>query len=139
MGLAFSHGEASWSYGGFSDFRNRLVKQINPELHVIDEKISHYDTWLALWNDTLASASVCYGDYDPIYLLLGHSDCDGILQPWACRVLAARIRELVKDWDDWDKENPKDNIDEAYDKMMALKLCDGMDMAASSEENLKFI
>lgn len=117
MGLGFSHCKASWSCTGFNSFRRRLANAVGIDL----------DTWWLLGG--LEGDRTNYPD--PIYLLLDHSDCDGDLPPEECRVIAPRLRELVKDW-------PDGILQGGYDKEMALLLADGMDRAASENKPLQF-
>lgn len=112
MGLDFSHCDAHWSYSGFHFFRKRLAAEIRVEL---DEMAGFGGT----------------GDWskvkDPIVPLLNHSDCDGELTSDECKVVASRLRELVSDWSDDDR-----------DKADALELAQGMELAASRSEHLEF-
>jgi hypothetical protein len=68
------------------------------------------------------------GVKDDIVPLIDHSDCDGELSPEDCKKIAPRIRELVKDWEDDDR-----------DKQNALLLAEGMDKAVEANEPLKFL
>jgi len=79
MGLSFSHCDAHWSYGGFHNFRERLVAE-------------------SLRCDPLPHD-------EPIFGLIAHSDCDGELTPEQCLTIAPRLRELVARWPagDWDR------------------------------------
>jgi hypothetical protein len=65
---------------------------------------------------------------DPILPLLAHSDCEGILTPEECRSVAPRLRDLVSNWQDGD-----------YDKDTGLELAEGMESAASKNEDLEFM
>lgn len=113
MGVSFSHGEAGWSYGGFKNFRVELAASIGIKL---DDMVGFNGG--VPW-DTVA---------DPIKPLLDHSDCDGELTPDECRAVAPRLRELVAGWDADD-----------YDKVNALRLADGMMLAADANEPFKFM
>lgn len=120
MGLDFSHREAHWSYGGFMSFRIRLASEIGIDLLQMDgfkqDGNGGYIKGLS-WKNIK----------DPVKLLLNHSDCDGELTTEQCRLIAPRLRELVKGWPD------------DYDKMMALELSLGMEEAALKGEPLVFL
>lgn len=112
MGLDFSHCDAHWSYSGFNRFRERLAESININLSNM-YGFGGTDSW--------------YGLNDDIVPLLNHSDCDGKLTIRECRKVSKRLRELVVTWDDND-----------YDKMQALRLADGMDLAVKEKKQLIF-
>ncbi|MFJ7916106.1 MULTISPECIES: hypothetical protein [unclassified Lysinibacillus] len=110
MGLDFSHTDARWSYSGFGNFRKRLAEQIGMDLDNMEG----------------FGGNVPFHIYqDDIIPLLDHSDCDGELTPDECKQVAPRLRELVSGWED-------------YDKLNALKLADGMELAANRGESLEF-
>lgn len=112
MGLNFSHTEASWSYGGFMEFRKRLANQIGVNL----DRMAGFGgkrSWTTV--------------KDSIKLLLNHSDCDGTLSLGQCRKIAPRLRKLVSSW-------PNDD----YDKVNALELADGMEKAEQEGVVLEF-
>lgn len=119
MGIAFSHCEASWSYSGFHSFRRRLAGAVAIELMKMEgfSENGNGNSWKAI--------------VDPIVDLLHHSDCDGILTPEQCKKIAPRLRQIVECWDDT-------RIDIGYDKRQALELAEGMEKAASLNENLIF-
>lgn len=135
MGLRI--GKATWSYGGFMNFRERLAMQIGIPLRLME------GFWK--WPDTLANAVLSQGAEpmpnllkslpikwailrpDPIYALLNHSDCEGHLTPKECRAIAPRLYELVKDWPSTD-----------YDKSQAIALCAEMRRATRQKRQLKF-
>lgn len=122
MGLDFRPGKASWSYCGFHHFRVRLAREIGidltqmegffrPRAGQLEEDFVGYS-----WESVI----------DPIKYLLNHSDCDGILIPWECSVVAPRLRELVVEWED------------GYDKTNALMLADAMDQCVKEGIDLEF-
>jgi len=112
MGLNFSHCEARWSYSGFNRFRDRLANELG---------FSIYE--MRGFGGTRIFSEI----NDDIIPLLDHSDCDGSLTPDECAKVAPRLRELVKGWSDED-----------YDKVKALDLAEGMELAASHGEELEF-
>lgn len=112
MGIGFSHGGASWSYSGFSHFRQRLASAIGIELSSMRGYGGNVE-----WS-TVA---------DPIAPLLNHSDCDGELAPAVCSTVAPRLAELIVPWDCDD-----------YDREMAIRLVNGMIECASKRVPLGF-
>ncbi|MCU5173755.1 hypothetical protein [Bacillus paranthracis] len=89
MGLAFNHSEAYWTYSAFNNFRRRLAKQLGfnlDEMYGFGGEVS--------W-DTIV---------DDIKDLLNHSDCEGDLTPEQCKTIYPRLIELVKEWDDEDRD-----------------------------------
>ena len=112
MGLYFSHGNARWSYSGFNSFRERLAKIAGFDLREM-RGFNGHKRW-----DKIK---------DPIKDLLNHSDCDDELTPEQCRVIAPRLTEMIKYWDDDD-----------YDKQEASELIRGMEEAISKNESLVF-
>lgn len=117
MGLDFSHADVKWSYSSFNHFRQRLATQIGVNLHVMKG--------FALGDATPISWDTVKDDIVP---LLSHSDCDGALTPEECRKVAPRLRELVSRWPEHDR-----------DKEKALLLAQGMELAASRNEDLEFL
>lgn len=111
MGLWFSHGEAQWSYGGFQSFRERLAAEIGINLGEM-EGFDGSRSWKSI--------------NDPIAYLLNRCDTDGWLSPKQCRLVAPRLRKLVKDWS------------QGHDKNNALELAKGMSQAARQGKRLLF-
>jgi hypothetical protein len=99
------------------DFRKRLASSIGIDLEKMDGFTAAKNSVGLPWDKII----------DPIKPLLDHSDCDGELSAAACRVVAPRLRQLVADW-------PVDD----YDKIMALRLADGMDAAGNENVPLQF-
>lgn len=116
VGVGFSHGEAGWSYPGFSDFRQTLASKINIFLSDMDG-FGGSASW-----DTVN---------DPIVDLLHHSDCDGELTPEQCRLIAPRLGELIALISD--AEDPT-----GYDRENGQLLKEGMELAASLNQPLVF-
>ncbi|HZZ77145.1 MAG TPA: hypothetical protein VFE62_01420 [Gemmataceae bacterium] len=112
MGIDFSHGNAHWSYSGFHAFRKRLASTLGLDLD--DMKGFGGDR---SWEDVT----------DHIKELLDHSDCDGELSPEACIRIAPRLRDMVTPW-----------ADDDYDKINAMNLADGMELAAAQNNPLMF-
>ena len=127
MGLNFSHGDASWAYGGFHRFRIRLAEAIGIDLEKMigfNQKYVGDGKYVKTTENPLNWNTV----KDDIKLLLNHSDCDGVLTPENCRKVAFRLRELVRNWKDTD-----------YDKINALELAEGMEEAAENDEIFEFL
>lgn len=157
MGLGFSHGGVSWSYGGFGNFRRKLAREIGVNIDQMsgfaeEEVLLQSKAALQQAQDAVVkvvdSKSHCLGSSykykymseminhkpmswdkikDPIKHLLYHSDCDGSLSLLECVDIAPRLRELVADW-------PEEDID----KNRALSLADAMDEASEAGERLEF-
>ncbi|KIL18753.1 hypothetical protein B4129_1810 [Bacillus safensis] len=66
--------------------------------------------------------------HDDIIPLLEQPDSDSYLSPGVCQTVAARLRQLIRNW-------PDDDID----KMNALYLAEGMELAHEQNEVLGFI
>ncbi len=115
MGLDFSHGNAHWSYGGFSRFREALA--IHEGFFLNDmQGFDGERPWSAVTTD--------------IKPLLDHSDCDGELTPEECAQVAPRLREILADW--------QERGHDTYDIHAGLELADAMDDCAKSGEILEF-
>lgn len=150
MGLDFSHCDAHWGYSGFMRFRTRLAAEAGIALHCMEgfavsyigafigtkqsfcKTVDVYDSSIESNKHPagyIGSQPVISWDKvkDDIVPLLNHSDCDGILTPDECRKVAPRLRELVANW-----------LDDDRDKINALLLAEGMEKAASKNENLEF-
>lgn len=112
MGLDFSHSDAHWTYSGFNRFRIRLADMIGIDLMSM-QGFGGPDSWDEIDDD--------------IKLLLDHSDCDGLLTPDECALVAPRLRELVQDWDN------------DYDKRMALELARGLEYCALNDLDMEFV
>lgn len=145
MGLDFSHCDARWAYSGFMRFRLKLASEIEIALHCMESfawnhsedkpyenvLISGYreEDKITDFRPTVGIQPVIKWSTvnDDIVPLLNHSDCDGILTPEECQKVAPRLRVLIKDWDDDDR-----------DKIHGLLLAEGMEKAAELNENLEF-
>jgi hypothetical protein len=121
MGLDFSHGGASWAYGGFARFREALATHEGFNLREMDGfgPLGRTD-WIGKPWDTITT------DLRP---LLEHSDCDGELTPAECRQVAPRLREVIDAL--WPDEHD-------YDRRAGLALVHGMGLAAQADEPLQF-
>ncbi len=151
MGLDFSHCDAHWAYSGFNRFRTKIAAEAGIALSCMEgfavnplgvKRYNHVSIFGKNIEEKRPVGAIAaeYCDYvgiqpvitwdkvsDDIKYLLNHSDCDGFLTPSECRKVAPRIRELVKNWPDDDR-----------DKINALLLANGMDLARSKRQKLKF-
>ena len=144
MGLDFSNCEARWAYSGFMRFRTRLATEVGITLSCMEGFASGptgktFKT-LIICGEQEGNNMPGFEKYvgrqevipwknvkDNIKYLLNHSDCEGILTPKECAKVAPRLRKLVSHWTEDDR-----------DRISALILADGMDLAASNNENLEF-
>ncbi len=117
MGVRFYPGEASWSYSGFMEFRERLGRAIGVKLSDMTG-FGGQRPWAEV--------------HDDIVGLLNHADCEGELLPAECSRIASRLRELVLSW------KPTPDSDEGYDRKMGLRLAEGMEIAADANHPLEF-
>lgn len=77
MGLDVTHDCWHGSYGTFMEWRRALTNAAGlPPLEAI---------WQAKMNDPT----------DPLFILLNHSDCDGMIAAKDCAPLARRLQELL--------------------------------------------
>ena len=118
MGLDFSNNDAHWSYGGFMNFRRKLAKEIEID---IDSMQGFVDGKGGISWDNVT---------DPLKIFLNHSDCDGELSPKECELIAPRLLEIIRTWDD--------SLDNQYDKSQAILLISGMNKSIINKEPLEF-
>ena len=111
MGVAFSHCEARWSYTGFANFRRELWKLAGfaGDLYELYNSNGH----------EVAKAH-------PLFPLFNHSDCDDILTPEEMEKVAPELERLAP------------QLSDSYDRMMGLRLAQGMRAAMARAENLQF-
>lgn len=114
MGLDFSHCDARWGYIGFHRFRLKLARAAGYTIVKGDSLMGPMEVWES-------------EDDQPLDPLLYHSDCDGIISPEDCAKVAPALEAAVKDW-------PEDD----YDRVNALRLAEGMRLAAAKGEDLAF-
>ena len=124
MGLDFSHGNVYFPYHGFQIFRCKLAIEAGiPDLDAMDgyghglfpDPKEQLITWDSI-------------PYDPIHLLLDHSDCEGELSSEECQAVAPRLRVLIAPWPDNDRY-----------RIAGYKLAAAMDEAAAANESLEFL
>jgi hypothetical protein len=156
MGLGFSHGGASWSYSGFNHFRRLLAADIGIEIYDMQGYFTEEERNAAFkaireerepeWPEKRPWSEID----DPLVPFFNHSDCDGGLTPEQCAAIGPRIKELVLKWPDKitaKTSDPDQAIKKGYwaerefdnyDKMMALKLVEGMETCAEKGVNLEY-
>lgn len=146
MGLDFSHCEAHWAYSGFNRFRTRLAAEAGIALNCmegfaysISSDTEAFDKVEVFVPRKERTEPKCIGfiGYQPVISwdnvkddivpLLNHSDCEGVLTPEECKKVAPRLKQLIENWSDNDR-----------DKINALELARGMEVAAAKNEDLKF-
>ncbi len=120
MAIAFSHCKAVWSYHGFMDFRKKVARSIGIELSAMEGFSDYGIPWETV--------------HDPIVPFLNHSDCDGVLTPEECAIVAPRLREIVSKW----STVGRPLYDYDYDIDKCIMLADGMQKAAEAHEALRF-
>lgn len=106
-------GDASWSYGGFNSFRERLALLEGIRL----------DEMVGFGGETEWDRVVT-----PLKPLLNHSDCDGDLSPEECRTVAPRLRELLGTLND----------PIGYDRRHGYLLAGSMEHCAAHGKRLEF-
>jgi hypothetical protein len=103
MGLSIYPGGASWAYGGFRRFRERLAEAEGFDLN---EMAGYGDDPCRDWDEI----------HSTLAPLLNHSDRDGYLGAWECEPMVMRLRRIIRDWDEDD-----------YDRQQAKVLIKGME------------
>ena len=116
MGLRINPGGASWAYGGFMRFRERLAEA---EGLVLGEMVGFGGE--KPWEFTSGNPVTTLAP------LLNHSDCDGYLSGWQCEEVLPRLRSIVASWDDYD-----------YDRRQGQALIAGMEHCAEHRCALVF-
>lgn len=107
MGVRFHPGDASWSYGGFADFRRRLASAEGINLlHM--QGFGGHEPW-ELPNGTPRTALAPF---------LNHSDCEGYLDGYDCASVWPRLHEIIGGWpaDEYDSRN-------GYELIKAMRHC----------------
>lgn len=130
MGIDFSHGNASWSYGSFHRFRTQLFEETSGGLK-LREMVGFNHGPLG---EPPVKPGTSFDEYDhPIRDLIDHSDCDGELTPEQLKVIEPALRAHLETWPDYEGLRPN------YDKTRGLELCEGMREAIENNENLVFM
>lgn len=111
MGVTIRPGGASWAYGGFMRFRERLAEAEGIDLR--EMKGFGGDREWELPNGQSVT---------PLAPLLNHSDCDGYLAGYECASVLPRLKSIVESWGadgSWD-----------YDTQHGRLLVEGMEHCA---------
>lgn len=111
---------ATWSYGGFMRFRERLAEEVGIPLR----EMSGYS---APGSRKPGWREWPHPNQEPLVPLLDHSDCEGRLTGEECADIESRLRDIVSGWPDDD-----------YDKVKGLELADAMREVAAEDSELIF-
>ncbi len=147
MGIGFSHGEAQWAYSGFTHFRKLVAEEISLDLYTMEGYFTDEERRKILDEPFLLQKRSWDEIDDPLVPFFIASDVRGLLTPEECRVIAPRLRELIKDWPDTMKAvatDPEKAVAMGYkaemeypshDKANGYLLIEGMEQAAEAGEN----
>lgn len=119
MGVAFSHGDAQWSYSGFNSLRCKIgrmhglkIVTVSPDYNIKYPDYKHLD------------------ENDPLRQFLDLSDCDAVITPKLAEVLYPYLkgcaRQLEDDFFGW------------HDRRNLFYLAQGMELAAFLNEDFTF-
>lgn len=104
MGIAFNwetrqqkEDYASWSYGGFMRFRERIAEHYGINLKEMEGFCENGKSW----SDKLIG---------PMVLFLHHSDCDGEIASEKCGEIAAELMTVIESWDDHDYDKQQGKV-----------------------------
>jgi hypothetical protein len=110
MGLDTSHDAWHGSYSGFTVWRNDVARALGilqrHEQLYLPHKYSDYPEddcpvdWEHWWNCTDAMGNWTEEPEDPVWYLLAHSDCDGVIKHEHLIPLADRLEPLIPVLDD---------------------------------------
>jgi len=98
MGLDTTHGCWGGPYGAFARFRIRVAHAVG-EPTTNESDIRELDLW---YRDEFADSKGLMGDWpenepaDPIYVLLCHSDCEGVIEHRHTLPLAVRLEGICE-------------------------------------------
>jgi hypothetical protein len=103
MGLDMSHNAWHGGYASFDRFRTTLTAVAGlpltdgdlPNTKWIDINWDAVTTLnlMGEWGEKLPTLRD--GTFDPLMLLIVHSDCDGVLHPYHAKLIADRVEELI--------------------------------------------
>jgi hypothetical protein len=157
MGLDTSHGCWHGAYSAFARWRGKLAEVAGyPPLEIMDGYFREEDWWFmskeAGWKKLAEGEEGGKGfsfvirqvfdllpvpwtmfKHDPLYLLLYHSDCDGIIAAASCEPLAKRLEEIVGMAPD---EDLGGHIGSWHDKTRTF--AQGLRKAAAAGEDVDF-
>lgn len=156
MGLDCSHDAFHAPYSRFNEFRKEIAKRMNlpplmlmegfyeplnsgnlPTLyHGIDTNHGEYSTsGKPFLYDIDANLPIKWEKlrYNPIFVLLRHSDCDGEISPKECYRIADELEKTLTE-----AEKMSEVVDFYSYGYLAKKFIAGLRLAASRNESLKF-
>jgi hypothetical protein len=104
MGLDMSHDAWHGAYSAFDRFRTTLTEVAG--LPLVADPVSTSRKVVDVNWDAVSDANIQGewgeklptlrdGTFDPLLLLLVHSDCDGVLHPYHAKLVADRVEELI--------------------------------------------
>jgi hypothetical protein len=143
MGLDISHDAYSGSYCTFNDLRHWIAKQINIPLsfmeYYYDDKTyqnlkeyngeNHYRVKLSIDSLPIKWSSL---KYNPLNVLLKHSDCDGTISYLNCGKIVIELDKIIENLSTIEKDNYKFYYD------LLIQLRNGLNEAYINKETLKF-
>ena len=119
MGLDTTHNCWHGSCTSFNTFRRKLAQMVGVDLY------SHIGYGGDLSEEHLMQAS------NELFPLLNHSDCDGLLSPQECSLVAKGLTKILLEID----KNPDPDL---YFKDKVKMFRDGCLLAVEREENVEF-
>ena len=90
MGLDVSHDAFCGAYGAFDRLRERVVTAVNGSCAPHEDKSLDPELWY--WEPDEISLKNQPG----LKLFLGHSDCDGMISPEDCVIVAGALEEVCE-------------------------------------------
>ena len=154
MGLDTSHGCWNGPYSQFMRWRIWLADQVgipmmlmdgfcNMMLTIEDLELVPKDDWdfKAAINNAIIERPIpwdCIGD--PIKILLDHSDCEGKIKWWECKILAMRLVQLLKNKKETDRDYIPGPDRGCYDGMVPAtrRFIKGLMIAYKAKEDVIF-
>lgn len=112
MGLDTSHNCWHGPYSQFDHWRQNIANAIGIDLN---QMVGFMGT--IRWENLV---------YDPLFILLDHSDCDGEIVAADCAPLADRLEEIIP------------FLENEYDQKRAQQFAIGLRKAAELNENVEF-
>lgn len=132
MGLDTSHDCFNGSYSGFTEFRNKIALyagyNLKSEIGSYGNIASYIDLDWAQFTENNYKGVWKTEQKDPLIYLFAHSDCDGYIDPKEAKLLSPRLKEIVL----------LINKDDIHFIRVVNKFIDGLNLAASKNEKVKF-
>ena len=133
MGLDVSHGCWSASYSAFTRFRNELWLAAGYKLREEGYHNTPDIDWSVITDENIHGRWATMPD-DPLYILVIHSDCDGIIPVEYCEPLAARLRQLIPSL----PSEGKGHLGNGGSAAAARRFIVGLQLAAALNEDVGF-